>query len=502
MSAYVAVDWDQREVRVAVASLQGRAARLDGVFRLVWPDAVTIDDAVWAARGEQLKQALRERGVAKADALVTIGRSAVELKQLSLPPAPDDELPDLVRFQAQREFHNLGPDSLFDFRPSATPAGEGRSVLAAVVEPTLAAQVRRLCEAAGLRLRRILLRPLAAASLAVRGSSADDSVLRLLVEAVPDEAEVTALVGREPVLVRTARLPGDPQSPDYVRALSSELRRTTATVQHQLGGKLVAGVRLFGSRSETAEAVERLTNDLTVPVDVVDPWAQLPANFSIVVDAADRKGRYAPLLGALCDEAESAAPALDFLNPRRPTPPPNYRRRIMVGVACAVAVVLAAWVFTSLRLSALDEEIAHPKAVSKSKDQTLAEVDKIERRVGDIDKWAKSDVLWLAELERLAKQLPPAEKAILTQLRVAAHPQGGEMHFAGAVADIAVGDALEDNLRDARHVVEGRGRKADADARRYPWQILSTVLVKNEPPAEPKAFGSSAPISSSTTGGR
>jgi hypothetical protein len=58
------------------------------------------------------------------------------------------------------------------------------------------------------------------------------------------------------------------------------------------------------------------------------------------------------------------------------------------------------------------------------------------------------------------------------------------------MAESSTGDAIETQLRDATHVVEGRGRRHDPDASRYPWQFQAAVVVKtDEPPPAPTAGG-------------
>src|SRR5262245_54732699 len=114
MPTLIAIDWDRREARIIAASTQGRSLRIERVFAVPWSSEGT-DEAAVTARAAALKSALREHGVGRGDALVTIARAAVELKQLELPPAPDAELPDLVRFLARRELHAFDETAPLDF---------------------------------------------------------------------------------------------------------------------------------------------------------------------------------------------------------------------------------------------------------------------------------------------------------------------------------------------------------------------------------------------------
>jgi Tfp pilus assembly PilM family ATPase len=485
MAQFIALDYDPREARVVIASTQGRGLRIQAAFRVDWAGDGSADAATPARRGERLRAALAEHGVTRGDVLATIGRAQVELKQLPLPPAPDEELPDLVRFQAQREFHALTPESPLDFIPTPAAGDEPRSVLAATVDPALVAEVRKTCEAAGLKLRRLLLHPCATASLTVRNLPAGDDRPRLLVEPTVDEAEVTALVGRTVALVRATRMPGEPASADYARALSSELRRTTAAVQHQIGGRRIEQIQLCGTETELAGVLAKLKTDVETPVEVIDPWKLLPAGTGVDVSPPEPRGRFAPLLGALVNEAENAPPLLDFVNPRRKPAPVDPRRRLYAWGAAVAATAIIAWLGVRWQLSKLDQEIADLQSQSKALDPTVKAADDLEKRAADMEKWLRGDVMWPAELKRLSERLPPAERAMLTNLRVSVAAQGGEIHLDGATSEAAVGDEIQAKLRDATHTVESRGSNYDPDGRRYPWRFQAGVGVKHDPNAAP-----------------
>ena len=98
--------------------------------------------------GGVLARALAEQGVARSEALVAVGRANIELRFLSTPPVPEEELPDVVRFQAVRQFTTLGDDWPLDFVPLGPNADGGMNVLAAAIAPDLLEQIRKDCAAA------------------------------------------------------------------------------------------------------------------------------------------------------------------------------------------------------------------------------------------------------------------------------------------------------------------------------------------------------------------
>ncbi len=118
--------------------------------------------------GRRISEALAVRGIRRGKTLVAVSRANIELKNLALPPSPADELPELVRFQAEREFNTLTDDWPLDFIPLPSETGEALAVLAAAISPELVGEIQITCQAANLTPSRLILRPCAAASLLSR----------------------------------------------------------------------------------------------------------------------------------------------------------------------------------------------------------------------------------------------------------------------------------------------------------------------------------------------
>ena len=234
---------------------------------------------------------------------MAIGRSNIELRQLTLPPAPDEELPEIVRFTAMREFNALEENWPLDYLPIDDAPDQPRSVLAAAISPELVEQIQRTCQTAGLKPRRLILRPCGAASLFCRQQTEGRPRARLLVELLVDEADLTVIIDRKVIFLRTARLPGDPLTDaDAGQALLAEFRRTMAAVQNQLGGRKVEEIVLCGTGPQHAALAELIDSRLATPAEVFDPFAGLTLGEDLKRAMPERPGRFAPLLGMLLDE--------------------------------------------------------------------------------------------------------------------------------------------------------------------------------------------------------
>ena len=71
---------------------------------------------------QKVVEFLNKNGISRVETLAVVGRADIELRLLSVPPSPDDELPGLVRFQAAGEFANLDADAMLDYLPLDEPA--------------------------------------------------------------------------------------------------------------------------------------------------------------------------------------------------------------------------------------------------------------------------------------------------------------------------------------------------------------------------------------------
>src|SRR5271155_2167798 len=101
-----ALEWDSREIRLMVASGKGRQAVIEHAFSIPCEvDPAASDSA--ETIGRRIAAELDSRSLGRAEVVVAVGRNSIELRQLQMPPAPDVDLPDMVRFQATREFNEF-----------------------------------------------------------------------------------------------------------------------------------------------------------------------------------------------------------------------------------------------------------------------------------------------------------------------------------------------------------------------------------------------------------
>jgi Tfp pilus assembly PilM family ATPase len=435
MSKYLALEWDEHEIRVAIASQRGATAVLERAFAAPLPPPAEDKPHDAASIAAVLRQALAGESLRKIETLAVVGRTSIELKEMSLPPAPDDELPDMVRFQALRDFTQMSDDTPLDFIPLPGEDAEHKTVLAAAISNELLGEIRATCEQAGLALNHLVLRPCASASLLQRHHPAEGQV-RMFVDLLGDEVDLTVIDQDTPLLMRTTRLPGDASQPEYCRPLFLEIRRTIASVQNKLHGRRVEKIWLCGDGPSQKTLSEMVKSELDLPTELFDPFAEFEQAGGLRDRLPAHHSRFAPVLGLLADAAAGSRHAIDFLDPRRRPVPKTRRREIAIAAVCASTLLLMFIGWTWWRLRSMDNEITALTQRRNTLDSDLKKNKQAEKDAEELDRWLAGDIPWLDVLYRLSKEGPKAEDAMLTGFKADVEKGGGSKLTMDVVATI------------------------------------------------------------------
>jgi Tfp pilus assembly PilM family ATPase len=478
MANLVALEWDGREARVAIASTRGNEAIVEEAFAIDLGIDASDEGTVGVAEiGDRLAEVCAERGLRGAETLVSLGRSNIELRLLSLPPAPPEEIPDMVRFQAMQAFTAIGEDWPLDFVELGADE-ESINVLAAVVSSRQVNQIKDVCASSELKPRCLVLRPFAAASLLNRGQVLSADRAGLVVDVLADGADLTAVSEGQVVFMRTVRLPDMEDANTLARSILGEIRRTIGAAQNQMGGRRIEQIVVCGSEEEHAILRTTLHDSLSLDVLSFDPFQAVRLGRSLRSQRPADSGRYAPLLGMLADEAAGKPHAIDFLNPRkRPAPPSTARRNLLIAAtALTVVAVVTFGMWTKLRQ--LDDDIAVLDMKSAAMDEAVDAARALVGKADAVKEFTDGDITWLDEIHKVARKLPDADHVILDEVLVQTElTRGGSMILKGNVTDSDVIAEFEDSLRYNENIVVGRYGTIDRNRRDYPYTLDTTVIV-------------------------
>ena len=477
MSQLLALEWNSREIRVAAASARGSRIVIDHAFLIPWNEDGSDADPAAQGVGRRIAEELDARGIGRPPALVAVGRGSIELRQLQLPPAPDAELPDMVRFQAAREFNELDEKWLLDFVPIDEAADGPRTVLAMAIAPAVIRQIEAVCEQAGLKMQRLLLRPCAAASLLKGELAGATGELRLLVDLLSDEADLTVVRNGNAVFLRTMRIAGGSLS---LPALLAEIRLTMAAVQSQIGGRKVEAIILCGQNKTDADLVRSLEAELSLPVKLFDPFAGFERGSALRDLPLDHPGRFAPLLGVCQAELRNESHAVDFLHPRHCAAPPSKRRKWIMAGSVAGVLLLGYFVVDRVQHYVLSCEVQKLKSDIDVLDgrSTMPAAKKTRDAAAAIGKWTADDTVWLDKLVALSEGFPPAQDAILNELTVAIRQNEVQVDLKGSARDVHVIEKMEEKMRTRGGRIASRSSGEEPANKAYPWRFDHTVKLE------------------------
>lgn len=471
MTHAIAIDWDSHEVRYVSANISGK--------RLTQVIAGNVDlppDAEGEGPpdiGSLLATVVDKKQLKSARLLVSVPRGHVELLQLTLPPAKDEELPPLVANEAQRQTSTGPDDAVVDFLP-LDRAGDGpRSVSAALLAAPYVVEMESQLAGTRNKPHSLLLRRPALVSLASRVAELE-GVTTLLVSRTRSEVELSVVVEGRDVFSRYFRLP-EGNTDGLTDRLMAEITRTlTAAPQELIGPHGVEQVYIFGPPGEYDELLELLRGELEVQAEAVDAFAELDvAPGDIPADSS----KYASLLAMLMDEAHGSH-AIDFLNPRRPPRQNNRWKVVAIGGGLAAAAALALGLHSWMTISQIKAENLELYAEVKTLDQSVKKAQAIGKRVEAIAAWRTREVNWLDELRDLSIRAPSQRDVVVGRMSMRpGQSTVGRIDLQGVMRDSNVLVKLETGIRDEYRTVRSRQIRERLSEEDFTWLFETSVTV-------------------------
>jgi Tfp pilus assembly protein PilN len=475
MAHLLAIDWDRHEARYVLASAARDKVRILAAASVAMARGAEGEEPQ-ADPAAALGEALAGRRFRGAKTLVAVGRASVEMLLLTLPPAQDAELPDMVLNQAMRESQNIGEDSALDFLPLNENPREPRRVVALALAPEELKRVRAACAAVGIRPERILFRPYAAAALFLRAGLAAKTPC-LLVNRVAEEVDLTVLIDGKAAFSRTVRTPPGTDEEAISQRLLGEVSRTlTIAAQDHPAAETIGNVYLFGSPGDHRELIEKIETELSLRAEVFDPFQAVAVSPHEIPEHA---GRFASLLGMIFDQAHGESHAVDFLHPRKKPQPPDRRWKFAALAALVVAAVAMGGYYLYGEIAALDAQNAQLQKRLADLNGLVAKVARQNQLVAALRAWEGREVNWLDELRDLARRFPSGRDMLLLRMTLSpGRTIGGAIDFNGVVRDNEVVVNMERNIRDAFHEIQSRRVQESPREKDYTWQFEASIFAR------------------------
>ena len=479
MASWIAITWENDRLLFLSASTSGKSATFE--------HAAVLDDP------KKLGELLSQYRLAKSETVVVLNRSDVEVRPMVFPPVPLDELPDLVKFQAGKEFNNYEPNAPVDFfvtsklenvsrstlfpavkksDSAAEPDGTPKHILASTLRLATFQNIKTFCDDHSLILRHVVLRPCTAAALWRQSGESVPNRSTLLVELDQNETSQTVVLHGEPVFMRSPKIhcPHDVSTPDFVARLLAELKRTHIAVRNEIQGNDVDEVVLSGSGAMFESLAKQLSEGLAMPVRLFDPLKGLKVKH----EAAE--GRYTALFGAIQQIVRKEPLQIDFCNPKK-RPEDTGKRNLFTGIAAAVLfLVVSLFGYTFYSRSVLQQDIRTLTQQFNELDSTAGVAVGQKRQLDAIDAWLVDNVNWFEQLEWLSRNALPAQDMMVRNL-VLNSASGGTMSFVALLRDQSMLAEMEERLRDTNHDPRARDLRPETGTSRYGFQSNLTITL-------------------------
>ncbi|MCL2118654.1 MAG: hypothetical protein FWH27_09545 [Planctomycetaceae bacterium] len=452
MAHYLAVDWDTTELRLVLAASQR------GSIRILKAESEPLefeddpDGKTNVNIGLTLKNLIKRHKAPHAPLLLGLNRASVDMMTFRLPRSKPEELPDLVKNQALRDSPGFTETSPLDFIVSPASEGDYLRTIAATISKAQLKQYRGMCQAAGLRAKRIEFRPLALAELYWNSTPADSRPV-LLVQCTQSEIDMVVVEETNVAFVRSIKLPESLSDEERTSRIVSEIARTIAVSRQEVEGAALEKVIVYGDADEFQPLLERLT-DQEINAVVQNPF-QLPCVFAParakITGASDNPGHYASLFGMILSEQSKAPVRIDFLHPREKPQPLNIARFVVLFLLLVGIVGFAAYFWNKQQLAQLEERLAGLNTAIEQLTGEYWQQNPKYAQLSQASTWDYQQMVWLDELRDISVRLPDEQDLVIDQISFALARPYCVIDLVARVRDTGVIRQIISNFQSDNH---------------------------------------------------
>ena len=516
MPHWIATSWDKNQLLILAARTKKGKAFYEKAVRIL-PDLPSGKsdaqaDVVPGFTPETVKAKLRhfvqQERLGKCDTVVVVGRDDVEVRSMLFPPVPNDELPDMAKFQAAKEFTEYDQNASLDFVLFDGARKDKKHILAAALTKSKRETVEDVVTGAGLDLQRIVLGPCESAkrfaTITVQQKTGGAGKTTLLVEIGELSATLVLLYRGQPAFVRTAHF----QKPVWAELdqadkklfenadelakwkwLTSEFKRTIVAAINDVPSEKIDEIVLCGVGERYEKLVLLLQESMAVPVSLFNVWRFENREGEIKNHLPVFEEQFLPLVGALTAMMAEKPNAIDFRNPKRKAEKRTNRNLITGIVAVCMLLLITTGGWGYFRRVSIESELASLQTEETNLIKATERHDQLKLQYEKINGWKDSDVNWLKELEWLSNSLLDSQTVMLTGNLSMTAPDRADpnFRFTALTRGTAVIPQLESGLRDATHNVISP--KVTPVPNNQTYTHSSDITVKIIPPPKPQRPG-------------
>lgn len=398
------LEWSLDGIRIVSADASGRVNQA-----AFWESFEHHDSSLTSQElGEKLQQWLRREAISAGAVTLLLPREMVVIRQLQLPQAPEEELPDLVRFQAAAKSSMPIDDLALDYHKIEMPhAQSGQSVVTTSIERKRLRRVQEILSAAGFEIQQVTVTPLAVGQFArsFGGATLGKTSPELIVFQRGSLVELSIFEQGALVFSHSVILPEE----NRLKPLQSGITRSIVALNQSHPNVDIKHCYSIGSTSDqdVSELLQKRFGEHLSLISVPESLG----------NSNDISG-FETLIGAALPVAQPDQ-RIDLLHPRRKIEKPDRRKWYWIGGGTAALVLLglAYGSFLSQK-GALEASIDALNESISDAEQKLRAGQPQEDAFSRLDTWSLGQVAPLESWNRLRNFIPGTDRLYLSELRL------------------------------------------------------------------------------------
>lgn len=416
MSDFLAIDLAPHRICGIEASVERGSVKIRRNFSIEVPESISVDDP--QGLGEWLKGELRRERTSAGQVCISLPREDVIVRHLETPDVPDDELPDLVRYQSAAK-SSIPLDQLtLDFLPLPRREDSSvRDVLVSTVHQDRIKRLRTISSSAGLELRSVGVSSVATAGIvALEEQRLDHSTGEIAVAVAQhgDRVEISILGEGHLHFTHSTQVIAGGGQPTPILA---EISRALVALQKRLPNSRVVRCWMIGSPDENAKLGDAIRDRFRCDIKQLDPFQGQGVTLGCT-PVNEPHGAFGGPIGQLVSHSLEVSCAVDFLNPRRPAVKKDYsRHKKLAGIAAVALLLIGMFGYRSYAVAELEKKVKQATQDKKDQDALLEELGPQVKVAASVGEWASSRVNWLDEADTLAETIDGTERHYLTKLQ-------------------------------------------------------------------------------------
>lgn len=401
--------WNREALEVFESEIRGTTAEVHARSTLNWPvghEKMTDDEL-----GAWLHSQFSESGI-KGDSInVLVTREMTMQRLVEVPHAPDDEIYDLIKFQAATKLSTPLDQLVIDYVP-IDDGDEPQNVRVMVVALTgkTVQRIRTAVSTTDIDLDHIHVSSHALVEFAchtLESSTTDGEFGQhySAIFAVQNQRLEFAIHKQGTCLFSHSTKLLDSSSAGIERSVAIELNRAALSVGAKTGD---IGVSVVGTEnpSDKFESI-----DISNLKSIRYGDSTIPRSVPILVSQTS---------GSLLSTIVPKTKMIDFLHPRRPQPKQDYKKEKRIAIAVGgVVLALLLWGGWQWRLSSLDATIAKLEKTDRELKSELKSGAPIFESFGHLSAWRERQLNYLEVIRDFNSRLPGTDQLYVEDLSLA-----------------------------------------------------------------------------------